>query len=351
MAGALAACVTLGGTFAIGQTQPAAPAGPPDGPNITGSVAQVDGKDISAKAFNELLMEVAGVRVFRQVFDLVLVQNACTAAGIRVEGAEFQKLVEEEKQRTLDKLGEQGVDKDKREQVLAGMLNQRGVTNVEFSMGLQQAAGLRLLAKGRVEAPKPDEINTAFVAQYGPKVQVEVIALKDEKDAAAIREALKTQDFRSIANARQLQWNQFTISSNNNDPAPIKDFRDYGFSAKEKELSPAIPFKGPQGMVYYMVYVDKKIADSGKKLADVQKQVTDSVTAMKEQNWMAQHLNDMRARAAVTIKDPILDRHFKAIMEANRARTSTTQPGGPGATDLPGALPGGAGGPATMPGK
>ena len=53
-------------------------------PPPNSAIATINGKDINNKAFYDILMQVAGMRVFQQVFDLSLVQSACINVGIPV---------------------------------------------------------------------------------------------------------------------------------------------------------------------------------------------------------------------------------------------------------------------------
>ena len=55
--------------------------------------------------------------MFQEVLDLVLVQQQCAAkAMIPFEGPEFQKLVQDELDRTLNQLGDEGVPKEDAQQ-------------------------------------------------------------------------------------------------------------------------------------------------------------------------------------------------------------------------------------------
>ena len=348
IAGILAACTmaTTVRLWAEGTSGPAPAA--PTASEVTATapageqpIAVVNGHEINNKKFNALLMQVAGLRVFQEVLDLVLVQQACTQAGIPLEGEEFRKHVQEELDRTLEGLGAQGIPEKDRGAVLAKLLQEKGVTEVEFQMGLQRAAGLRQLAKGRIDKPTDKEIQEAFVAQYGEKVQIEVLTVKSIEDAAKVRQAIveKGEEPRAVAQARQIPWQALTISSNNADPKPIADFKKLAFTElKEKQLSAAIPFTAPQGDVWYLVYLDKKIPKQDVLLPAVQKKVEEAVQNMKETNWMNQQLNQLRTMANVKINDPILSNQFAAIEAAMQRQRAATQPGGANATQ-PGANP------------
>jgi hypothetical protein len=291
-------------------------------------------------------MQVAGLRVFQEVLDLVLVQQACNQAGINTDTDEFRKKVQDEFDKVLAGLGAQNVPEKNRQQVLGQLLQQRGITEVEFQMGLQRAAGLRMLAKDRIEKPTDKEIQEAFVAKYGEKVQIEVVTVKSMEAAADIRKAFdKGQDLKSIAQQMNVPWNAVTISSNNTDPEPISRFKELAFKElKEKQLSATYPFTSPQGAVYYMVYLDKKIPKQDVKLEDVKDKVAQDVINLKESNWMNKHLVDLRAHANVRINDPILSRQFENIARQMQAMQATTRPGAvnatqPGPAQTPAAAP------------
>jgi hypothetical protein len=222
---ALAACVMTGSLRLYAQPASAttAPAAhDAAAPAAEQPIAIVNGHEINNKKFDDLLMQVAGLRVFQEVLDLVLVQQACNQAGINTDTDEFRKKVQDEFDKVLAGLGAQNVPEKDRQQVLGQLLQQRGITEVEFQMGLQRAAGLRMLAKDRVEKPTDKEIQEAFTAQYGEKVQVEIVTVKSMEAAAEVRKAFdKGQDLHSIAQQMNVPWNALTISSNNTDPEHI----------------------------------------------------------------------------------------------------------------------------------
>jgi hypothetical protein len=344
---ALSACVTAGTLRVWAQ-----PTGATTAPAATNAaeqpIAVVNGHEINNKKFDDLLMQVSGLRVFQEVLDLVLVQQACGAAGISTDNEEFRKKVQDEFDKVLAGLGAQNVPEKDRQQVLAQLLQQRGITEVEFQMGLQRAAGLRILAKDRVEKPTEKEIQDAFTAQYGEKVQVEILTVKSMEAAADVRKAFdKGQDLHAIAQQMNIPFNAVTISSNNTDPEPISRFKELAFKElKEKQLSATYPFTSPQGAVYYMVYLDKKIPAQNVKLEAVKDKVTQEVINMKESNWMNKHLVELRSRANVRINDPILSRQFENIARQMQAMQAATKPGAVNATQ-----PGPAETPATVPHK
>ena len=84
--GTIVASVVAATTCLWAQTPGAAL--PPGGamPDKDAAIAEIDGRPINNKAFNDILMQVAGMRVFQQVFDLTLVQKACGMAGVPLGG-------------------------------------------------------------------------------------------------------------------------------------------------------------------------------------------------------------------------------------------------------------------------
>lgn len=333
-AGALAVCVLSAGmkVFAADApaTQAAAP-GPTSLPSPDSPIAEIQGRQINRQRFNDILMKVAGMRVFQQVLDLVLVEQACQGVGIPLEGDEYQARVKAEYDKVLAGLGGQFTDAQ-RPQVLAQVLRQKGMTDVEFQMAMQRSAGLRALAKasGKITV-SPDELSTAYQAQYGEKADIVLIPVRSMEESAAIRDAVenKGRDAMMAAQENGSQPQAITISKNADQFKPI---RDTVWQMKEKTLSATIQQGGNQ----YLVYLIKmNPAQPNIKFDSVKGDLQQKVLDLKESQWMNQHMAELRQNAAQTIKiyDPELQREFMMIEEqirqaqAANATQAATQPG------------------------
>jgi len=370
MTGAIVMAAATSAATAFGQA--AAPAAPPA---VTTSpampapgampapdqpIAIINGLPINNKAFNDILMQVAGMRVFQQVFDLSLVQKACLDSGVSLEGTEFGKRLEDELDKEMTSMGivsttAAPLSSDDRKRTLAVMLQQQGVTQVEYRLGLETRAGLRAMSTGKVLPATTKEIEDAYNAEYGERRTIHIIAYPNDASPANIKRVLSTAKTPEDA-CKELKlsppavWiipKSATVADN------VKGIRAVAFDylkaplqvSEEQEVDGGNGQKQKVLIILDKIDADKKAANplDTKLSADIGSKVFD----FKQANWMNNLLVSLRSRAAVDIKDPILADQFKQMYDAiqRAAVTAQTQPGG--ATTAPGTLP--AAVPATAP--
>ncbi len=349
---ALAAGVFAAIPFTYAQTGGAAtttPAAPAPGsalePDFTKPVAVINDREINNKAYYEMLLQVSGLRVYEEIRDWVLIQQACSGAGIPTSGETFQKAVQAEIDRTLDGIsqqtkstGNQITDREQRWRIMNQTLAQRGVVQSEFALGVQRAAGLRLLAKGHVVV-NDAELKQAFEARYGAKVEVDLISVPDLITADKVRTLITTQGKKplEVNQAIGVPVQSLTISKNADQ---IPQIRDAAFNLKVGELSAAIPAPNHQpGLV--LLYLQKKdAADPSAKMDNptIQKEIHDFVYNIKETEWMNNHLNFLRASAHITVNDPTLFSQIQA-QQAQQATTQAASEPAPVGLPSPGAAP------------
>ncbi len=312
---------TLVGRAQTSATQPAA-----DQP-----VAVINGHDIDNKKFNQLLMEVAGLRVFQDVLDWTIVQQACDQAGVVTSGDDFTKLWRAEYERELARLPiAADVPDSERPKILAQFLQRQNISEVQFQMVLQKTAGLRALSQGHVDVTE-DEVKREFESEYGEKVVCRILTVKSLTEAGKVRDAIENdkKDPTDVAHDMNIPIQAVTISKNAN-AEQIEELKTIAFELKDKQLSAAIPMKG----LDFMVYLDKKIpAQTDVKFSSVKDKVRKDVLDAKESQWMQNHLQFLRQNARVTVNDPILRQQFQAIaasvkaqQEAAATQGAATQP-------------------------
>jgi hypothetical protein len=300
-------------------------------------IAVIDGAEINNAAFYTLLKEIAGMRVFTQVLDLTLVQRACMQAGIPLSGADWDARVKEEYQRTLDGIQAPGVKDEDKAKILDQVLQQRGMTVPEFRMGLQKNAGLRALAKGKVDVTEED-LKEAYQAKYGEQVSCLIFDVGSLKNASALRDAIE-KDKKKPEEAAQAagiaQPNSLTISKNAHGGG-IDLIRDTAFAAnrREGELTPTFELNGHT----YMMYIVKKMPDrtaTTPRSATIDAELKKEVANIKETNWMNEHMMRLRNSANVTINDQVLSEQYTAMVRAMQAQQAAATQGAATAPALP----------------
>jgi hypothetical protein len=306
-------------------TQPAATA-PASQPGEN-AIAKINGREINNAAFYDLLIQVAGVRVFQEVIDLSIAQQIATTRGVPLEGPEFQKNVQAEYQLTLDAMNvPPGTSNEDKQKILDEVLHRQGITTVEFGIGLQQNALLRAISHNEVSVTDKD-LEDAYLAKYGDRVQAKIIDVGTLDRAALFRDAVEKQRKSIEAAAQELGLpapNSWTISSN---ATSIDDIKKVAFAKNEGDLSAPVTFNGR----LYMVYVEKKIPSQlGSVSKDsVKEKLRQEVQQLKETQWMKSTLAKARSAAKIDIHNPQLFQQFKAIQEAIKRQAGNATPAAP----------------------
>lgn len=359
------ACVAIFGAVAsvasFAQTAPAVVGSTPPAPS--NDIALIAGRPVNKDAFNAIIYQVAGMRVFQQVFDLTVVQQACLISGIPMDGKDYTDRVQAEIDRTLKSFtitpstapstmsadDKKTWERNQQEMALRQVLSQRGITAVEWRMGMETAAGLRALAKGKIAETKADEAKTAYDAQYGERRTVFIMVLPaNEREASEM--SVKYKDLivagkknpnEAAAELKQGQPANWTISAN---AVEVPEIRDATFKLKAKEISPITTVKQkdqPEQKVIIML--DSIQDDSRSKNPYVEADMKQRVFDAKEQDWMNRQLQILRANAAPTvdIKDPVLKDQFDQVAKALQAQAAAAQSQPAGVTPATGTSPAG----------
>lgn len=343
----LAASVA-GVTLVHGQsTQPAGPAPLPPGPT---SIATINGRDINSQFFYGILMQIDGMRVFEKVRDLALVQNESMTNGIGIGDAneptavadDFKKRFKDEFDRAWESLNIQGLPEGKtltdaeKQQIMAQVLGQRGGNLIEFKLTLETRAGLRALAKGKVDVTE-QEIQNEYDGEYGEMLHFRVFPVpEDPAIQAKIRDAV-AKGTKPDEIATQLKLASAPGTANIPRSLQGKDtskFAQAAFLLKVGELSPAteLPSQSGQPASKGMILFESSDPDrrGTTKLDKVHDELKKKVFDAKQDQWMNNHLIMLRANAAITINDPVLSSLYQAVAKSleEQAKAAASQPGG-----------------------
>ncbi len=316
--GALIASAGFASTnYLMGQTAVPTTA-PSTAPRV---LASINGEDVDASKFEDILMAVAGMRLLDQVIDLLVVQQACRQAGVAVDSPEFQKNVQAELDRALANLGAQGVKPEFQMQALSQILQRQGVTNPEFEMGLRRAACLRSLSKGKI-VPTDTDIKNLFDLEYGERVRGRLFVAPTYEAAGEVVKMINEQkiDLNEIAQQKGLQLQQVVIAATN-DNKDIATLKKIAFTMPEKTSSAAIPQEKGGWLVFFL---DKKEASQNIKIESVKEKLRERIIEQGEVEWGKQHLARLRQMANIRINEPILSKQLVALNE--RMKAATTQP-------------------------
>jgi hypothetical protein len=320
VASAIAAC-TFGAGYRAGAQATSQPAAPKP-------IAVINGHEINNERFDQLLMQVCGLRVFEEVLNWTIVQQACNQAGFQTDGDDFNKLVQAEYQHVLDTFGANGISEEDRPKFLQAILQRQGVSPVEFQMTMQQQAGLRALSKGHVDVTD-EEVKQQFDSDYGDVAEARIITIRDTspKDAfvtaSKVREQIEKEkkDPSDVARDLKLPIQAVKIPRN---AEGAKEFRDTAFQLKPGQLSASVLQNG----MNFLIFLDKiDPAQPNVKFDSVKDKVRQEVSNAKQDAWMRNQLNYLRSQARVDVNDPVLAQQFAAVAAQMRAaQAAASQP-------------------------
>jgi hypothetical protein len=361
--GAVLMAATAGAVTLFGQTPPATgpapamvtsgPALPPPTsmPSLDEPIAVINGRPINNRVFYSIMMQVAGMRVFQQVLDLTLVQGACQDAGLPLEGKVFDDRVKAEADNYMTGLGivstaTKPMTFDERTAALSYVLQQRGISAVEFRISLETSALLRAMSEPNVKV-SDEEIQTRYDSDYGERRKVHIVSYDPTKTAtatvtvkAAIANALKSG--KTVEDAcKELNLGApaiWEIPSNAKDDKTVETIRDVAFKTLKapKDISSETDVTGANGQKQTVLIVLDEITPDRKatnSLASKKDEVREKVLEIKKSQWMNNHLAFLRSKAVVEVKDQTLAEMYKQVAAAiqRAAAQAATQPGGSGA--------------------
>jgi len=333
MAGLITATAAFSATLFAQTTAPAtAPASQP------AVLAVINNQPIDANKFHEVLTAAFGLRMFEQIRDMVVAEQACRDAGFEPTSEEFnKKYVQAEIDRALSEIEAQGIPKANREAALAELVRRQGLTPVEFQMAMRRAAYLRVLAKGKANITD-EQVDQAFNIEFDEKAigrlviippgldaQVDVgKAIKDGRGPSEVQGVLQVQTIvlprdEKLVREEFKSFHQFAFPANGQRPAP-------------RSLSAWRTLNNVQGALYLDKYEPKREV----KAADVQKEkdrIRKQLTEQSEVAWANQHLRNLVSRANIQINDPVLSNLYLDIarrMQAAQTQNATQPAGGAG---------------------
>ena len=310
-------------------------------PSLDDPIAVINGRPVNNRVYYSIMMQVSGMRVFQQVLDLTLVQDACQNAGIQMAGKDFDDRLHVEAEKYMDQLGITGKTFEDRTAALGAVLQQRNASAVEFRIGLETSALLRAMSERNVSATE-DEAKTRYEADYGERRKVHIISYDTQKTPTTkLQDALKTKSPEDVCKDNSLNppavWD---IPSNAKDDKVVEKIRDVAFNLKTaKAVSAETDVTGNNGVKQTVLVILDEITPDRKnlpgnsqilKLDECRKKVLE----LKQGQWMNNHLALLRSKAVVEIKDPTLNEMYKQVASAiqRAAAAASSQPGGEGAT-------------------
>lgn len=316
MAGGVLVMLAAGGLFVGAETLPTtAPAtrgaGTMPGDGKAEVLAVVEGKEISAAKFKELVGEGDRVRMLGAAIDLMLAERACEFAGIDTSGVQtgigdrgFYRAVDAEVDRAQAEAVKAGMTKEEQGRALGEILKRRGMSWEEFDMTMRRDACLRALAKDRVTVTE-EMVKMVFDAQYGERLHGRLFIVRTMLEASEIRKALVDRGKSIDEVSATYTGRSFVLPMGGEGDGIIRKLREVGKTLKENNLSGAVVQEADQ--TYVLFYLERKEpARADVKFEALKEGLQKELAEQGQLNWMRAHLRKLRGMGKVTINDPVL---------------------------------------------
>jgi peptidyl-prolyl cis-trans isomerase C len=297
---------------------PVAPATADDGD----ALAIVNGRPISQKKINELLMEAYGLRMLQQVIALDLARQETHRRGLEVTAddvqAQYRQALKELAPRS-DTPGAELGDAEL-EKVLDRMLREKCLTRPEFMLAMERNAHLRKAAESTFEVSEAT-LREEFARTYGAKVEVRHIAVA-ANDTRTLHEVIdrlgKGDDFATVA--RDLSANRQTGAEGGLLPAFTFTERESVVPATLREvafqLAPGeVSSPTLVGEMIHILKLERRIPPENVRFEDVRDKVEATLRERVVRQKMGELMDKIFREAEIRILDRRLKREFDAALE------------------------------------
>lgn len=281
------------------------------------AIALANGKPVSREAVLNLLLESHGIEALQQILLLDLARQEAERRGIKVTQADVQREYDSSVER-LARAAAAGApdgkltDADKR-RALDLMLEQKGLSHAEFSIGMERNAYLRKLVETQVKITDAT-LREEFARTYGERVQIRDIVIADAKELTAAMDALnKGMDFAEVAKRFSQhpsaplggQFEPFTFDDDRI-PALV---RESAFGLRPGEVSSPLRVEER----FHIVKLEQRLAPENVKFDDVKAQVEDKLRDRVIPQEMSKLAAELFEKAQVKVLEPKLKDKFEEL--------------------------------------
>lgn len=277
------------------------------------AVATVNGVALSKAHFLNSLLRLNGVGLLEKWIQLTVLKQACEKAGLHVGKAQ----IDAAEQGVLDQLAAQHIPVKQRIPVLEKLLARKGESLAEFRLALARTTYMLALAKGHVQVTDA-EVQQAYNANFGPKVEVRDIVVSNFDAAATVRHLImdKHQDPAVVAQTHSI--NTQNAANGGLEVIPLEDkalpqiLLDTASELQPDELSAPVPING----TLHLLWLVKKIPAVKVPLSKVRTGLKADLLNQMEMQWGQIELNRLVAQSHISIGNPILKEEFASLREA-----------------------------------
>lgn len=295
------------------------------------AVALVNGHPIAREELLDVLIEAYGVEVLQQLIILRVAKQETRQRGLRVTKAD----VATEFQSALDRIAEEaGMNPDEatepnKREALQQLLDERGISLVEFMIGMERNAHLRKIAERDLRITE-ETLRSEFARSFGEKAKISHIQIPIN-DRRALDEALnllaRGSDFADVAHklsrnpetaARGGEMEPFTFD----DPEIPPIIRERAFSLKEGAVSEPLL----AGQFFHVIRLHRRIPSEIARFEDKRGEIERRVRERAIPQLMAKLAVELFKKAKINVLDPDLRAKYQEFLEQDTPSGGATRP-------------------------
>lgn len=255
------------------------------------TLARVNGSLIRWQDVAIECMQRHGLEVLDNIINRTIIQQSCESNGITVTRAEIdQEVIRIAKRFNLDPQNWYSVMRD-----------ERGLSPVQYRRDIVwPMLAMKKIAGKKIHKPTQDEMDKAFIREYGVRVEAKMIMLDNLRRARSVHEMVvkRPQDFSRIAQ----KWSiEPTSRAMGGSIPPIRKFggnktiEDASFNLRKGEVSPIITL-GPR---YIILLCEGRTTPVVTEISEVWDELYDMVNERKIQAGVAKVFEGLKENARV----------------------------------------------------
>jgi foldase protein PrsA len=279
-------------------------------------IATVNGRPISRRHFDELLLRSHGVAVLEQLVGLEATATAAEERGLTVSPLDVDQEYERALRRLANPLSSvtsEALDRVTAERLLDTVLSSRNVSREEFDIVTRRNAYLRKIVESE-QVFTEDELRREYERLYGQRVQVRHIQLATLADVEQVKDRLaRGEDFGELA-TRYSAHRSSAKAGGRLDPFSAEDedvpalLRQVAFSLQPGEVSSAVRV----GEWYHLIMLESQLEAEDVEFGRVRELVEHRLRERVTEPAMFDLFEKLFRQATIEVHDPLLGQAFDA---------------------------------------
>ena len=280
------------------------------------AIATVNGRPISRRRFDELLLPSHGVAVLEQLVGLEATAMVAEKRGLTVSPVDVDREYDRALRRLanpLSSVAPEAFDRVTAERLLEAVLSNRNLSREEFDIVTRRNAYLRKIVESD-QVFTEDQLRRECERLYGKRVQVRHIQLATLTDVEQVKDRLaRGEDFGELA-MRYSAHSSSAKAGGRLDPFSAEDedvpalLRQVAFSLQSGEVSSAVRV----GEWYHLIMLEKLLEAEDVEFSRVRELVEHRLRERVTEPAMFDLFEKLFRQATIEVHDPLLGQAFDA---------------------------------------